>query len=314
VIKASFASPVVNRVYHLLAEYYGFLINACLPAHPEHKGGVENDVKYVKRNFWPVFCEEQLEKGRETPSAFDIQADLDRWTVEVAERRVIGGVGRTVTDIFETEEKPALKPLPAFRWEQLSSGEAKVQANWRIQFQKAFYSVPYAHIGKTVQVLATMSAVHIFLSNKEIALHSRAQRPWQYVRKSEHAPPHPEEYMSLTRETLARQARAIGPSTVLVVTAIFNRKAVDGLRPARALVGLARKYSQPRLEAACRRALAYESPEYASVKSILLKELDRLDDDDEPIEPSGQRLFAFAREPGFFDPDLTSFTKGDTHE
>jgi hypothetical protein len=72
--------------------------------------------------------------------------------------------------------------------------------------------------------------------------------------------------------------------------------------------------SVQQLEAACRRALVYESPEYASVKSILTKGLDRLDDDDEPVLPSGQRLFAFAREPGYFDPDLTSFTKGDTHE
>jgi transposase len=314
VIKASFESPVINRVYHALAEYYGFLINPCLPAHPEHKGGVENDIKYVQRNFWPVFCEEQLEQGREVPSANDIQTELDRWTAEVAERRVIGGVGRTVTDIFAEEEKPTLKPLPAFRWEQLEWGEVKVQANWRIQFQKAFYSVPYAYIGKTVQVMATLTAVHIFLSDKEIALHTRADRPWQYVRKSEHAPPHPEQYMSLTREAILRQARSIGPSTSLLAAAIFNRKAVDGLRPARALVGLVRKFPPQRLEAACTRALSYESPEYASVKSILTKELDRLDDDHEPVEPSGQRLFAFAREPGYFNPDHSSSTKGDIHE
>jgi hypothetical protein len=173
-----------------------------------------------------------------------------------------------------------------------------------------------------VQVLATLSAVHIFLSGKEIALHSRSPRPWLYVKKSEHAPPFPEQYMSLTRESLIRQARAIGPSTALVAAAIFNRKAVDGLRPARALVGLAKKYAPSRLEAACSRALEYESPEYSSVKSILAKGLDRLDDDTGPVAPSGQRLFAFAREPGYFasevssnfDPDHVSLTKGDCHE
>jgi transposase len=313
VIKACFESPLINRVYHRLAEYYGFLINPCLPGHPEHKGGVENDVKYVKRNFWPFFCEEQLEKGRETPLALDIQSELDRWTREVAETRLIGGVGRTVVDIFETEEKPALRPLSSSRWEQITWAEAKVQADWRIQFKKAFYSVPYAHIGKTVQVLATLQAVHIFLHHDEIALHSRAQREWQYVRKSEHAPPHPEEYMSLTRETIIRQARSVGPATALVMTAIFNQKAVDGLRPARALIGLAKKYSPPRLEAACTRALEYESPAYSSVKSILTKGLDRLSPD-EPIEPEGQRLFAFARRRGYFDPAVISITEGDTHE
>jgi predicted transcriptional regulator len=314
VIRASFESPLVNRVYHALAEHYGFLINPCLPRCPEHKGGVENDIKYVKRNFWPFFCEEQLEKGRETPLAGDIQGELDLWTREVAETRLIGGVGRTVDEIFVTEEKPVLLPLPGARWEQISWACAKVQENWRIQFQKAFYSVPYAYIGKTVQVMATLTAVHIFLSGKEITVHSRAGRAWQYVRKSEHAPPHPEQYMSLTRETIARQARSVGRSTYMVVNAIFNQKAVDGLRPARALIGLARKYSPARLEAACTRALSYESPEYASVKSILTKGLDRLDDNDEPIAPTGQRLFAFARERGYWNTAITSPKEGDTHE
>jgi transposase len=313
VIKASFESPLINRVYHALALHYDFIINPCLPCHPEHKGGVENDVKYVKRNFWPVFCEEQAEKGREVPLALDIQSELDRWTREVAETRRIGGVGRTVVVLFEAEEKAALKPLPASRWEQLTWSCAKVQENWRIQFQKAFYSVPYAYIGKQVQVMATLTAVYIFLSNKEIAVHSRAQYDWQYVRRSEHAPPNPEQYMSLTREALCRQARAVGCSTALVVIAIFSRKSVDGLRPARALVALGRKYSPQRLEAACARALEYESPEYASVKSILTKGLDQLAPD-EPVLPSGQRLFAFAREDGYFDPDHTSLTEGDTHE
>ena len=313
VIRASFESPLVNRVYHALAEYYGFLINPCLPGHPEHKGGVENDVKYVKRNFWPVFCEEQIEKGRQTPSAFDIQGELDRWTREVAEIRVIGGVGRTPVEIFEREEKPALLPLPASRWEQVVWAEAKVQENWRIQFQKAFYSVPYAYIGKRVQVMATLQAVHIFLSHKEIAVHSRARYAWQYVKKSEHAPPHPEQYMSLTREAIIMRAQAVGRSTALVVTAIFSQKAVDGLRPARALIGFVKKYGWTRLEAACERALTYESPTYSSVKSILTKGLDRLDPD-EPILPSGQRLFAFAREHGYFNPERKQYTEGEPHE
>jgi transposase len=34
VIKASFTDPVVNRVYHRLAEHYGFVIDPCLPYRP----------------------------------------------------------------------------------------------------------------------------------------------------------------------------------------------------------------------------------------------------------------------------------------
>jgi hypothetical protein len=31
---------------------------------PEHKGGVENDIRFIKNNFWPYFVEKQKQKGR----------------------------------------------------------------------------------------------------------------------------------------------------------------------------------------------------------------------------------------------------------
>jgi len=49
IIRASFVDPLVNRSYRNLAENYGFMISPCVPYSPRHKGGVENDVKYVKR-------------------------------------------------------------------------------------------------------------------------------------------------------------------------------------------------------------------------------------------------------------------------
>jgi len=64
ILKASFTEPIPNAVYQEFAIHYGFLISPCLPAKPEHKGGVESDIKYTKRNFWPVFRERQKQKGR----------------------------------------------------------------------------------------------------------------------------------------------------------------------------------------------------------------------------------------------------------
>jgi hypothetical protein len=304
VIKASFESPVINRVYHKLAEHYGFMINPCVPYKPEHKGGVENDVKYVKGNFWPVFCEEQAELGREHPNACDISDALGEWVRNISDKRIICGVGRSPDEIFESEEKNVLLPLHSTRWEPITWASAKVQENWRIQYRNAFYSVPYAYIGKRVDVYATLKVIHIFFDHKEIAIHSVAKYRWEYVRKTEHAPPEPEKYMSMTRASIIDQARRIGFFTCRVVTSIFNHKTVDGLRPARAVIGLANRYGLERLEAAAKRAIAYESPEYASVKSILVNGLDRLPVD-EPVEPTGQQLFAFARETGYFDPDIS---------
>ena len=35
------------------------MISPCLPRTPQHKGGVENDMNYIKRSFWPEIREKQ---------------------------------------------------------------------------------------------------------------------------------------------------------------------------------------------------------------------------------------------------------------
>ena len=62
----------MNRAYRELALRSGFLISPCLPRRPEHKGGVEGDIKYVKRNFLPLFREAEKERGRESRDAGEL--------------------------------------------------------------------------------------------------------------------------------------------------------------------------------------------------------------------------------------------------
>jgi len=306
VVKASFEDPIVNRAYRDLACHYGFLISPCLPYSARHKGGVENDIKYVKNNFWPLFKEQQKLRGREIPDADELETALAQWTRDVSEQRIIRGVGRSPKELFDTEETQALQQLPQNRWDPVTWAQAKVHENWRIQFQNAFYSVPYRYIGNTVLVMANSNAVHIFFDHMQITTHRRATRAWEYVRKTEHAPPQPEEYMSATRQSLLWWAQRIGPSVGIVVEAIFNTKGVDGFRPVRALLSFEKRYGRARLNAACKRALLYDTPTYQSVKSILVKHLDSLDPDT-PVESTGQQQFRFARQSGFFDPDISPY-------
>jgi hypothetical protein len=310
VIKASFECPLINRVYQKLAEHYGFLISPCLPRNANHKGGVENDIKYVKRNFWPLFKEDQRAKGYSVPRADELKKALSQWNREVASVRKISGIGRSPEEIFETEERQALKPLPDRRWDRYEwADKVKVQETWRVRFDNAFYSVPYRYIGKKVDVLANSISVYIFHDYRLITTHRRSRCRWEVVEKPEHAPPNVEEFMKTTRQSIKRWAYHIGPAVGKLVEEILNHKSVDGLRPARSVIALKKKYGEARLEAACRRALAYDTPEYMSVKSILLKGLDKLDIDD-PVDHTGQRLFMFAREIGYFDPKNHS-RKGD---
>jgi transposase len=301
VLKASHTDPLISRAYRGLAEHYGFMICACPPREPRKKGGVENDVKYVKNNFWPVFKETQKAKGYQVPRYDELQEQLGRWSREVSEARVVRGVGRSPREIFETEERAALLKLPATRWDPLSWAQAKVAPDFRVQFQKGFYTVPYEHIGRTVVVCGDSHTVRIFLNLKEIAAHQRVEKPWQTRYNPLHAPPNMGEYLSTTREGLIQWAARIAEPVERVAQLILSDKAVDGIRPVRALLRLSTKFSAQRLAAACRRALRYDSPSYSSVKNILLKNLDLLSPE-APIDSSGQQVFRFARRGVDFDP------------
>jgi hypothetical protein len=65
-----------------------------------------------------------------------------------------------------------------------------------------------------------------------------------------------------------------------------------------ALLKLSDKYSAPRLEAACKRALSYTlSPSFKSIRTILATGQDKLPDE-ESVDTSSQ--FGFTRGPGYY--------------
>jgi hypothetical protein len=300
VIKASFTDPVVNRVYHRLAEHYGFVIDPCLPYRPRLKGGVENDIKFIKGNFWPLYREHQRRVGNDIPSWEGAGRALDDWGEQVS-RRVLSGVGRRPTDLFHHEEADCLKSLPDSRWKPVRWASAKVHETWRVQVERAYYSVPYQYIGKTLQVYISGSQVEIYDQYTLVATHQKASRDWEAVVSREHNPPNVEAFLASTREGLLKSAGRIGPHVQAVIQHLLQRKVTDGLKPSRAILRLAKQVGQVRLDAACERALYYDNIEYGTVKRILNARLES-----SPLataeQSSGNYCFQFSRPPGYFAP------------
>jgi transposase len=297
VVKAAFYEPEMNRVFRKVAAHYGFQISPCLPGTPEHKGGVENDIKYVKRNFLPVFKEGQKSIGRDVPLLADMNAALAEWTEGTAGTRIVRGVGASPLEMFHGFEKTSLRPLPDSRWDPVIYRDCKVGYDWRVQFDKSFYSVPYAWIGREVLVMADSATVCIFIDGNEIARHPRAKALWQYMRKSQHAPPHAEQYMTTTRAGLLAQAKTIGDAVGDAASKILSDMVVDGIRPVRGLLHLEKQFTAARLEKACQRALLMDTVSYTSVKSILLNRLEETDAEPVCVLPAEQGEFSFSRLP-----------------
>ncbi len=145
--------------------------------------------------------------------------------------------------------------------------DAQGQPRHPIKVGKALYSVPWVHIGRTVDAREGARTVEVFCDGKLIKTHPRIERgkqtdPADY-------PPEKVAFFMRTPAWCRRRASELGESVSAVVLALMEVNALYRLRQAQGVVGLADKHGPERLDAACRRALAVGDPSYKTVQGIL---------------------------------------------
>jgi hypothetical protein len=269
ITRASLRDPEVQRAYGEYAEGYGFKIDACPPGEPQLKGRVEAGVKYIKRAFLPL---------REFRNLADANAQLRRWILAEAGNRTHGTTHTQPLAQFESVEKAHLGSLPDVPPELAVWGKVKVHRDAHIQFEKAYYSVPFRLIGQRLWLKATPAAVRLYRDHELVATHPRHTRPGARSTVDDHLPPNALAYAMRDPQWCLRQAEAIGPHCQGLIQRLFADRVLDNLRAAQGVIRLKEKYGSTRLESACQRALAFDNPRYRSVKTILEKGLDQQPD------------------------------------
>jgi transposase len=265
VIKASVTDPEAQRAYRECAEHYGFLISPCVARTPRHKGKVERGVQYVKRSFL---------SGRSFGSLAEANEAALTWVLEVAGSRVHGTTREVPLTVFAEREQPALLPLPA-PFELVEYKQVKLHPDCHVVFWRVYYSAPYAHVGKRLWLRATSRVVQLFVDHQLVRTHVRSYRPGARIQNPADFPPEKMRYLMQHPSWCREQAGQIGPHTAELTERLLSDRTLDRLRGVQALLRFAERYGTERLEAACARALACEAISYHTVKSILLRGLDR---------------------------------------
>lgn len=270
ITKACWHDPSVQRSYADFAEGYGFLISPCPPRDPKKKGIVEAGVKYVKRNFLPL---------KEFRSLADANQQIREWNLTTAAVRIHGTTRQQPIRLFLDTEKHLLKQLPPRPVEPAAWAKVKLHGNCHVQFEKSFYSAPYRWVRRELWLQATENSVKIFREHQLVAVHPRARKPGQKFTSDDHLPPEALAYKMQDPQWCLKQAEEIGPCCRIIIERLFTNGVLDNLRSAQGIVRtLQNKYKANRLEAACKRALFYDNPRYRTIKSILEKQLDYLEE------------------------------------
>jgi hypothetical protein len=146
--------------------------------------------------------------------------------------------------------------------------------------------VPYRLINHKVRVCGNLQQVRIFNSKYQwVATHDRAKKAGSRQTHLDHLPPEKVPGLTLNRENCQQEAAKIGPATGQVVHSLLADPVVDRLPTVGRLLKLGQQYGPERLEAACRRAIAFDDPSYITVKGILRKGLEQEAPPDEPTAP-----------------------------
>jgi transposase len=269
VTRACRYDPDLNPTYQEWALHYGVGVVPARPYKPRDKAKVESGVQVVQR--WIVAAL----RHRRLFSLEEANGAIRELLVRLNERpfRKREGSRRS---LWETLDKPALKPLPSERFDLSQWSRARVNIDYHIAFDENFYSVPYHLVHEIVEVRSTAMTVEIFHKSQRIASHVRARGHGHAVTQNEHRPKSHQEHLEWTPSRMVNWARSTGPWTEQLIERMMADKPHPemGYRACLGVIRLAKQYTPERMEAAAERAVLTGVCRYRSVKSILKTSLD----------------------------------------
>ena len=244
-----------------------FSINpvACNIRAPYEKGKIENSIKYLRHNFWPVRTFTDLE---------DVQNQVLMWLATTANKRVHQTTGeRPVVRLVKDALKPIPDSLPDFR----ETETLMVYKDFGIRFDSNVYTVPPRMVGRTVTVKADRRTLIIYYKEKQVAAHIRS---WKKKQRIE-LPSHKEQVHKFKKKVMMDKQimvfMSMGQDAV-----DYLEKLTDASQPIKktvnGLLQLNDTYGTPAFMGAIKKALSHKLYGLSYVQNILNQEMSQVKD------------------------------------
>jgi transposase len=155
----------LNPTLLALAAHYRFEPRAVAPARGNEKGRVERAIRFVRDAFFAA---------RRFVDLADLNAQAAAWCAGAAAQRPWPEDGAiSVRQAFDAE-RASLLELPQHGFTLGERVAVSVGKTPYVRFDLNDYSVPHAHVRRTLAVLADESVVRVFDAAAEIARHARS--------------------------------------------------------------------------------------------------------------------------------------------
>ena len=279
VAKACRYEPQLTPTYAEWARHYNTVVLPARPYKPKDKAKVEVGVQIVERWILAQLRHQQFFSLAQLNTA--IAALLTKLN-----HRPFKKLPGSRHSQFLTSEQPALHPLPATPYEYAEWRHARVHLDYHLELEGHFYSVPHRFVRQVVDVRFTTTTVEVFHKSERIATHRRNSRKGSHTTLAEHMPKAHQRHLEWTPGRFLNWAQTMGPATRTLVQHLLEHRAhpEQGYRSCLGLLQLAKRYSAPRLEAACQKAISLGAFTRRSVASILAHGLDQTESPGSPVD------------------------------
>ena len=262
--------PVINRTYEEMASHYGTAVIPARVRKPRDKAKAEVGVQVVERWILAAL------RNRTFFSLAELNQAIGRLLTRLNDRpfRKLDGSRRS---LFETVDRPALRPLPEAPYVFARWKLARMNIDYHVEIEGHYYSAPSRLARRQLEVRYTRNTVECFFNHQRVACHRRSFQRGGFTTDPAHMPESHRRHRQWTPSRIIRWAGKTGPATAELAEQIMLSRPhpEQGFRSCLGIVRLGKSYPPERIEAAARRALHIGAPSYGSVKAILKNGLDR---------------------------------------
>lgn len=281
VIKSSKYEPKLNEAFKDFASHYMMAVLPAAPYRPTYKSLVEGAVRIIYREIY-VELQKNVFSSIESINAMMLKL------LEKLNNRNFSKKDFSRKHLFDEIEAAALDQLPEKRYELRDRCNATVLKNNHVRLaeDQHYYSVPYQFIGKKVTVYYDQSDVEIYYRYERIAIHKRNRTPHAYTTLNEHLLARNRNINNWDPEKYLKKANDVGEQCHNYLEEIIKRRAHGdaSFKACRGIINLLKGFSPERINNACKRAAGYNDYSFRTIEAILIKGLDKQDQEDEPDE------------------------------
>jgi transposase len=256
VLQGSGAAMIPVPEMAAFAERFGFVFQAHAIGHANRSARVERPFRYIENNFLA---------GREFKDLDDLNQQARAWCDQV-NAKFRRSLHTTPRELF-LQEQHQLKPLPIWVPTVCQIETRIVDSYGYINIRNNRYSVPYALVGRQLEVHETKERIEVFDGSRQVASHANLLEPLdQRVTDPSHRPPRGQGRPKAAPPREEEELLRVEPALTAYLAAIKARFPGRYVRMLRRIQGMLRDYPRPALLAAVQAAQSYG-----------LFDLDRLD-------------------------------------